>query len=263
MDHTALDCYNAKRRKAGSRSMEKNDIDPEFLAATEPYYQEVQRINKTIQPYLNSYRTLFEEELQTVVRWEYGRGGRGNARGYYYPCPITDLIVGGFERGKLLKRLKGAKPPDYRFGFDKDNHLVTVEWYEAVHSVQKEAIVYQGNISWGITFEETVFHDGTAFICPSSVRKCVYNHDRLEFMETADLIDNEINRLQIEEYTYAEAGIQTYSFLLFSPKGNFANHRVYGFVHNEEGYLTGTWSICDNGRDEDPYIYPITKKRKI
>ncbi len=264
MDHTALDRYNAKMWEAGARIMCADNKGSEFLAAVEPYHQEVRRFSEMIQPYLNSYQELFEERLQSVVRWEYGRGGCGIARGCYYPCPVTDLIVGGFNRGKLLKRLKGANLPDYRFGFDQQDRLVTVEWYEKTHSIQKEAIVYQGDISVGITFEQTEFDGGINYIRLSSARKCVYQNTRLGFMETATLMDNEIYNFQIEEYTYSEEGIRTYSKLHFIPEDNLASHYVCGFSHDQEGYLTAYWPIGDNGRTyKEPHIYTITKKRKV
>lgn len=260
MDYTALDRYLEKKRKNGIRVFGPEDKSEEYLAAIAPFHVEIQRLNQVIQPYVACCQSLFEEQKKTVVRWEYGRSELGFARGYYYPCPVTDLIVGGFNRGKLLKRLKGANPPDFVFGFNQENQLVTVEWHTDEKDYDKEVIFYEGQESRSLRFSN--FKNS---LYMSEARKCVYEGDRLVFMETAEFVPpNIVGTFQIEEYSYSADGIQTYSIFQFMDSFNSAIHRVYGFSHDEEGYLKEYWPIWGNGIvHKNPHIYTITKKRKV
>lgn len=260
MDYSKLDHYLEGQRKAGIKHISAEDKSEAYLAAIEPFHLENQRLNQVLPPYVNRCQPLFEAQKKAVVRWEYGRGGLGHARGCYYPCPVSDLIVGGFDRGKLLKRLKGAKPPDYVFGFNQKDQLVIVEWYTGERIYEQEVIFYEGQESQSIRFRD--FKPG---LYMSDSRKCVYDGDRLVFMETAKFDTlNKVAEFQIDEYTYSEDGIQTYSCFLFIPATNLASHRVYGFSHDQEGYLTEYWPIWNNGTAyQDPHIYTITKKRKV
>lgn len=260
MDYTALDRYLEWQRDSGNECFCTEDKSEAFLAAIAPFHSEVQRLNQVLRPYVNNCQSLFKEQKKTVVRQEYGRGGLGNARGYYYPCPVTDLIVGGFNRGKLLKRLKGANPPDYVFGFNSQNQLVAVEWYTGEDVYEKEVIFYEGQVSRSIRFNDYRYG-----LYITDARKCIYEGDRLMFMETVEFDTlKKVSGFEIEEYTYSEEGIQTYSNLMFRPDNNLVSHRIYGFSHDPEGYLTGTWVAWKNGKkDKNPHIYPITKMRKI
>ncbi len=267
MDYTAIDRYLDEElgrllEEGTTINLLFGEPTETFLTATAPFYQELQRFDEALQPYVSACQELFEVQKKTVVRWEYGRGGFVSPRGYYYPCPVTDLYVGGFSRGRLLKRLKGANPPDYIFGFNSQNHLVTVEHYTVEGYYQQEAIFYEGNVSQGIRFQNS--NIGLYIL---DARKCVYYGDRLVFMETAEFDPyhkTNVQSIHIEEYTYSAEGIQTHSVFNFNPQYNFVSHRIQGFSHDSEGYVKDTWQIGATSRTRpNPFIYPITKKRKV
>ena len=64
--------------------------------------------------------SLYHPEDCTV---EFGRGGREMDRGYYCPSPILDFLVGGLNRGRLLKRQPSPETYDWVYCRDKTGAL--------------------------------------------------------------------------------------------------------------------------------------------
>ena len=50
------------------------------------------------------YDKFLEDAQRAVCSIEYGRGGELFHRGYYFPSPFFDLVVGNANRGRLVKR---------------------------------------------------------------------------------------------------------------------------------------------------------------
>lgn len=94
-----------------------------------------------------------------IVAWQYGRGGETIHRGYYCPSLIYDIVVGGANRGKLLKRSKN--PTTYVYGFDENGDLVSVKNND---SETEERILRDGDLELGVTFD-TSWVDTERIIC--------------------------------------------------------------------------------------------------
>lgn len=100
-----------------------------------------------------------------IAVWQYGRGGETIHRGYYCPSLIYDIVVGGANRGKLLKRLKN--PATYVYGFDESGNLVSVKNND---SGTEECIWRNGDLELGVTFD-TSWVDTERIICISVVER--------------------------------------------------------------------------------------------
>lgn len=79
---------------------------------------------------------------------QYSRGGETIHRGYYCPSLVKDIIVGGANRGKLLKHCR--VPPTYTYGFDANGDLVEVKNND---TRTHEIITRDGDLEIGITSE--------------------------------------------------------------------------------------------------------------
>ena len=97
-----------------------------------------------LEKYKNSPLPLLPE----ISAMQYSRGGETLHRGYYCPSLIYDIVIGGANRGKLLKRFSSL--PTYCYGFDKNGYLIVSE-NNVIKS--KEIITRNSNTEFGITIE--------------------------------------------------------------------------------------------------------------
>ncbi len=111
----------------------------------------------------------FENWSQKVIREEYGRGGLLLHRGYYCPSLVERAEEGEKSVGTLLKR--AVKRPDFIFGYDKENRLISVKsWNGFASDYDQELIYWIGTTEYGITvsgltrgllaFSEIEYQDG-------------------------------------------------------------------------------------------------------
>lgn len=79
------------------------------------------------------YQDCFEKLNQTIeetgLSQEYGRGGGTLHRGFYCPSPVRDIIVGGCDRGRLVRKPRSDLPVDYVYLKEGDK-LRIVDKYE-------------------------------------------------------------------------------------------------------------------------------------
>lgn len=97
---------------------------------------------------------LFDKISTKIDRVEYGTGGEVVYRGYYCPDLYSTFTIGGYNRGKLLKRVTKKSKISYEFGFD-GNALSMVKKYSSSHQSlwQIEFVERINDIELGLTFE--------------------------------------------------------------------------------------------------------------
>lgn len=78
--------------------------------------------------YKDSFEELSLMAEENVLRREYAKGGNTIHRGVYNPG-MLDLIVGGMNRGRLLKRTPKDNHYNYEYLFDAKDRLICVKSY--------------------------------------------------------------------------------------------------------------------------------------
>lgn len=110
-----------------------------------------------------------ENWSQKVIREEYARGGLLLHRGYYCPSLVERAEEGEKNIGTLLKKV--VKRPDFIFGYDKEDRMVSVKsWNGFASAYDQELIYWIGAKEYGITisgltggllaFSEIEYQDG-------------------------------------------------------------------------------------------------------
>lgn len=239
-------------------------MDKKYTKLNKKYFKsEAEKFSKLAKYYEDKCVSMYEEALETVVRKEYSVGG-WLSRGYYCPSPIRDIVIGNSTRGRLIKRLTKRSKPEYEFGFDSANRLVTVyiPSYEKCLSNKCEVIVYNKNSTIGITFrrcEKAEIHE---------IAECLYDeNNRIVSYTVATLEENSVDLIDKEIYEYDDKGLcygAMYDFTVYhsySRRPNelfrcYLNFSEFKFFHDDEGYLKEY--IADRNR-----IYKVYLKRKV
>ena len=115
-----------------------------FIEERQSYYQEI----KEAADEAYCYQTLSAKIEPTIVKKQYGIGGKVMLRGPLCPCFLEDYVVGNVHRGRLCAI---AKNPDYTYYFDDWGRLVKVDKHTEV-GICSEYIISKGNISYGFHF---------------------------------------------------------------------------------------------------------------
>ena len=193
-----------------------------------------------------------------TVRKRYTRGGLILPRGYFCPSPILDLVVGGGNRGRLVKNPDKYDPKEITtFWFDQDDQLTLVErpWKE------RELVVREGDIEIGILRDI----DGYLIM----VSRCIYHSGKIISYERGMCnISKKISALDKEEYSYAESGLSTSTWFRYDDDVNIIGRTIYQFDHSPDGMLS-KYRVIDrktdfiNNNAWEGHDFIITKRRKV
>jgi hypothetical protein len=236
-------------------------LSAENLHHCKPFKLECERISKIAIEYSLVCDDIYEELNSNVTRYEYSTGGKTIHRGYYCPSPVLDIIVGGCNRGKLLKRLTSKSKPTYKYGFNDQNQLIISNY---IHLNLNEIIIHKKNSTTGIVFSkdfgintisECVYHDGriASYIC------CLYFAD-----------EKSVTEYKKEEYGYSSNGLEyvdTYTFLNSKDTPILSRDR-YQFMHDSNGYLS-QYNVTEyeGEKAKEPYgedfVYDVRILRKV
>ena len=207
------------------------------------------------------YRDSFEELNQTMDEFgltkEFGRGGRTLHRGFYCPSPVMDIIVGGCDRGRLVRKLRSNLSQDYVFLKEGDK-LRIVDKYELdrnnipyIH--QREFIINNGaeviapkydmgpiacfSASHDLSFLSLCRYDASGRII-----KYLTILPSFSFAGDKVLIDKKGCYFTGEQYSYNERT----GFLDTVVHGTKMNHTFeysYRFIHDETGRVVAYQDI--------------------
>lgn len=233
------------------------------------------RIESIIKTYSPKCEECFARVAAQTITEQYCYGGDIH-RGFYNPSLIEDIIVGNAKRGRLTKKLKINSQPDYVYGFDEQNKLITV-----TGRYGREFIIYNNACQIGITFDKY----GIVAVCESE-----YENNMLKsytyYMCNSD--DSTVIDLRREVYTYSknELAVDVYSFLNYKntemekmlaecfkdcpythqKECNFDHTR---YIFSTDGEYLKTYTIEEYDGDEkipsmwDNRVFKIGKKRRI
>lgn len=102
--------------------------------------------------YENRYVQLEQQLLQNSIQVEYASGGECIHRGFLCPSPILDKVVGGCNRGQLIKKPRINIKNYYAYHFNDNNKLIGVEKYANSSCYEKEFIIEVGRTVYGINY---------------------------------------------------------------------------------------------------------------
>ena len=229
------------------------------------------------QPFLalaEEYERLAEENRQfspveaeaaagNAVRRQYAKGGECLHRGYYSPS-MLDLVVGGCDRGRLLKTT-APRNYSYEYLFDEDGRLLCVN--QAEGAIHVELLRREDDAETGFTYGASPVGMSLRTIC-KTVRKDGLTA-RFELASLAD--DNGRFRcMEFSRETPEYDGEGNMTALLhqhFLPMTRLLTQHRYTFMRDEEGYLS-KYVIKEEGilaagqPQREPQWLPVLARRK-
>lgn len=196
--------------------------------AYESIYQE---INNLLAQYHDTLPSLYRTLREQAAAWQYARGGVTLQRGYYCPSPVYDLVVGGADRGRLLKSPSRCKtPPDFAYGFDAQGRLIVVDGpysYLTHGPYFREAILREENREIGLRM------DTNDRLCGISI--CRYESGRIAEYVAALRLDRQsgsFTSFEQEVYTYQDGHLSTMDLLEHDAPTGLVRTWHYEFDHN-------------------------------
>ena len=114
----------------------------ENIKICEKFRDECQRFAKLKKEYNDAADFLNYQFAKKVVREEYGSGGETLDRGFYFPNPVFDIVIGNSNRGKLLKRITKKSKISFSYGYDISGKLIVVNQWVDGQLATKEYLIY-------------------------------------------------------------------------------------------------------------------------
>lgn len=220
------------------------------------------------------YDTLLQTVQGTICSMEYGRGGVLFHRGYYFPSPIFDLVVGNANRGRLVKRPRKGGIYDYGYYKDKDGNLIMVDKYLGDTDADKELCYREFIIKSGsreiapcfnfdkfldqiniASFSLCEYRDGKIFLYRNMLRYSIKMED--------GTVSYGIPIIHAEDYKYHSSGLIDQA--VYGEKFNKSLRETsLKFFHEESGILNEYQAVDHYGCRTAPHIYQVQKsKRRI
>ena len=109
-------------------------------------------MHEMAKPYIAEREKWMEHYSGLVRHKKFAKGGLLIPWGFFCPSFAYDRIVGNARRGKLYKRVPENVIPDYEYGFDENENLITIA-QKAVNDT-KVFIVRSGNSQLGIQYDD-------------------------------------------------------------------------------------------------------------
>jgi hypothetical protein len=215
----------------------------ENLKNCEPFEQLNLKYISLQKRYANSFHDLYKDLESKVFRREYAKGGEVLHRGFYSPSSL-DLIVGNYNRGKLLKRISNNTKYSYEYLFDAQNSLICVYSYYIVEDVFKlistELFVRNQNKTLSLVFNTD---DDYSL---SFISECQFENGKLISYETAlcELLDSEVycSEINVETYEYVNDLMKSMCWTRYSPSIKLLTQEKYIFSRDTDGFLS-TYNI--------------------
>lgn len=213
--------------------------------------------------YKNSFEELQNAAENCVARREYAKGGEKIHRGAYFPG-MKDFIVGGMNRGRLLKKAPKDNRYNYEYLFNSDNQMICVKKY-LLNSrsdyclAEIEFLIHKENEVLSLMFDQW---NETWLI--HGISKCKYKNQLLLRYEKAlfgvkenesvkinteihrtiqELLDLsyfefECDRLDVEEYQYTEDLVASFHWYDYVSSLKTLTDYFAAFQHDEDGCLS-------------------------
>lgn len=205
--------------------------------ACEPFEQLNQKYISLQKQYSTSFHKLSEGIEIKAHRREYAKGGEGMHRGFYSPS-MMDLVVGGMNRGILLKRPSKNKKYNYECLYDVQGNLICVYGYSKFFDVSTlvttELFVHQPNIILSLVYDSN--HD------LSFMSECQYENGRLvryEFVQCDLYLGGEgCAEIDVEIQEYDDDLLQYLHWYRYVLSIHLLDHNKITFARDKDGYLS-------------------------
>lgn len=189
--------------------------------------------------YANSFNELNQNIESRTCKREFARGGEGLHRGARSPS-MMDIVVGGVNRGKLLRKRPLNNLYNYEYLLDAQANLLCVYNYEYINGSIKllstELLIYQQNQTLSLVFDADETHS------LSFISKCIYENDNLMRYETALFAlppeRNACLEINVETYEYLNGQIQAFRWCRYNPFIKLLNQEKFTFARDDNGYLS-------------------------
>ena len=189
--------------------------------------------------YANSFRELYSHAISKAYRQEYAKGGATIHRGFYSPSAL-DLVCGGCNRGKLLKRTPKNHTFDYEYTFDKESNIIICKKYDKVSDGQLdesyigsiELFIYEQNKVLSLIYEPRS-NDVLSFIT-----ECQYEGNKIIRYESALCAlmpygGEDCTELNAEDFEYENDVLCALSWHRYSPALELLQQEKYAFYRED------------------------------
>ena len=207
-----------------------------------PFKQLNQKYILLYKQYANAFHELSKDMESKVCRREYAKGGECIHRGVHSPSRM-DLVAGGMNRGRLLRRQPKENNYNYEYLFDKQDKLICVYRYDLYGETPKlagtELFVYKEDVVLSFEFDYTEWC-GYSLMCMS---ECQYENGKLTRYERVlcsflGVIGKDCTEINVETFEYADGLLQALYWYRYMPSIQILDQHKYTFVRDEEGYLS-------------------------
>ncbi|MDD4474431.1 MAG: hypothetical protein PHV95_01395 [Eubacteriales bacterium] len=190
--------------------------------------------------YADSFQELNASIASKAYKWKYSKGGATLHRGFYSPSSL-DLVIGGCDRGRLLKSKPKSNTYDYEYIFDDKGNIICSKKYsdefDGVFSViAVELFVYKKNIV--LSFEFEPYHNHAL----TFISECKYENGRLARYESAicglNYDGKSCTEINIETFEYADDWLKSVYWYRYTPSIQLLDQNKFIFTRDEEGYLS-------------------------
>ena len=249
----------------------------ENLKNCEPFEQLNQKFISLHKKYNGSFNELYKDVESMACRREYAKGGIGLHRGFYSPS-LMDLVVGGVNRGRLLKKPPKNGKDIYEYLFDAEDRLICVNFYQDYNGTQKtpppELFLYEDNkvLSFDFSYTDWNGYEITA------ISECQHENGELMRYEIAycnllgvdeyDSYNKNCDRIQVEIFKYVDDLMKSFCWYEYLPSVHSLRQEKFTFSRDEEGYLS-TYKMEQLGGFKpktkfecESIIYKVRGKRK-
>lgn len=207
----------------------KGNQSKENTKRMEPFIQMEKKYSLLAKQYADAFDELYAKVLQEEHRKEYAKGGQSIHRGVYSPSSL-DVITGGCNRGRLLKRLPREGNYDYVYTFDEKGNLICSKYSEGI-----EILIRKENCVLGLEF------DHSAHCLLERISECWYEDAKLVKYVCAVLNHYDEGKscteINVETFDYANDVLEKVNWYRYSPAIKLLTHEEITLYRDEAGNL--------------------------
>ena len=215
-----------------------------------------QKYELLFEKYSCDYNELLEYAEANSHRTEYARSNLSCHRGYYCPSLILDIVIGGCNRGKKVKK-KPKNGTYYEYIFNKKDELITSKVFHDTELISQEVVLWEGQKSLSIEYGKSPI---TAIYELCTISECCYDrYGRIIGYSLAPCLRGCCDCVQIEKYEYYtnqficfREEYDIYNFTKANKRNSVSKHMCSSnfkqFDKNE--FVNALYSVRN-----DPYTY--------
>lgn len=209
--------------------MLKYNRSKENAEKIEPFIQLAQRFILLAKQYANAYKELYANVLKEEYRREYAKGGVTIHRGFYSPSSL-DIITGGCNRGRLLKRTPRGANYDYEYIFNDRGDLICCRCHNRI-----EILVYQEDYVLGLEFLSNENY------LLERISQCWYEDAKLTKYVCVlfDYYDKDVRceEINMETFDYTDSLLKKVNWYRYTPAIKLLTHEEIILYRDETGNL--------------------------